>query len=224
MVIHILKGDHIGEMTSNTANSKMKKKINILLLLIIAFLLSFGTRNGIAKYLKGIMPRKAETISITFISGGNPQKGNVKMIDMGKEKELFNLFADEAKKNELSGWKYTQGIVGESWTCIEANNEGAQLSIKAETDLDSFFALYNNQWSGAIRIDVSGEESRIIDCYTEGRTNTEITRVYPFQRYQTIADTAQIIIIVLLTGLFYYLIYIIRKWVKAEDINSQENM
>lgn len=169
----------------------MKKNVIMrdkILILLVSVIISLMMKDAVSTLAEAFLPEK--NISIIIVPC---QDGNVREVTMPFENhsnELFSLFRDkilkDGKGNILDGWRYTEGELGVSWTRMQSSEEGAEITIAARTNPNSYFAVFSDMWSGAFRMTVDGcpIKEEYIDFYQD-KTDTDLVYIKPFENDKT---------------------------------------
>ena len=161
----------------------MRRKSWVLSLLI-SISITLLIKDAIIVFADALSPDQLQTITMKLVKCPNSSVQEVKIIEEGKDKELFSLLKEEilskGQENQYNGWHFIQGEKGKAWTTIQVSQEGEPITICTKVDSESYLAMLRNIWSGTIEVSVNNEAPRTIEAYKE-ITSSEIIRVYPFK-------------------------------------------
>ncbi len=147
----------------------------ILCVFAFALIITCLCRDNVNTLTVALMPKKEVSIIIEnakFSKSGGTQ---ISILCENYPDELF----EQCRMVSQNSWKYFEGVLGESWTALTSDMEGASIIFDAKPLPNSYIAFLGDSTGGELSINVRGGAKQIIDTYSD-EPYGEIKRVYPF--------------------------------------------
>lgn len=188
----------------------LKTAAFFLIIVLSALILDFGMQGWVEKIAVRFIGKQELTVRLADTEYNHDKK--MQIFFGGSSLELF----EDLKEASDESWTYAQGETGVSWTELETDMPGAEIHIKVKPSPEKFMIFGTAPYDGIAEV-VCGGKTQMID--TNREEGVEITRVYPFQKFQP-AYGFRIIVHILLFAIFFVFLCVCLKKILTIDIKG----
>lgn len=185
------------------------------ILIFVSLLLSFSVKDAIAVFTDAFLQYGA--LKLEYQMPEDTGGYYAMIVNEGTDGDIFQDLLEAFKSQEVdSGWTYTPGESGVSWTNLSSSTPGAE--IKADRIIMNsgfYFTVMKSKWNSSLYYSVNGGKPIKVECY-DPNSNGELLRVYPFQQLHYIT-VAQVLLHLLAALSFYVLLIGIKSWYTEGD-------
>ena len=190
---------NLTEKEKQQRKSRMSKG-EIIGLILLTGMLTICFYDWINIVVDAMLP----TVTVTIKRADHDEGRRATILYEEYEHNPDELFLQLKMENEEGNhaWKYTQGVLGESWTMLVGDADSEAITICVKESPRKYLSFLCNRGGGVFEISLD-DEKRIIDTYRD-QDQSDVLRIYPFER-STKITVIRLFLYVFLFGFFLIL-------------------